>query len=149
MKLYKSCFVILVLGVILLVLGGGTYLAYYQEKKTLETARMLDRKVGDTAWRDQFEKDYKPAFDNVIQGDPATAWERQSALEPLLKQRFPDMDRFSFTRQDDDYAAKLFFGRACIAYMPSDPKTHPRFIPSHQNVHTTYPRFRVLWYAWD
>ena len=147
-KSHKSCLVTLLIGVLLLVIGSG-YLAFYQENKTLETARMLDGKVRDPAWRDQFEKDFKPAFDQVIQGDQATSFERQAALEPLLKQRFPDMSLFLFTRDGDEYAAKLFFGRACLAYVTADPETHPHFIPSHQKVFSSYPRFFVLWHEWD
>ncbi|RYD21672.1 MAG: hypothetical protein EOP88_10590 [Verrucomicrobiaceae bacterium] len=148
MKLPKSCLVTLLLGVLLLVLGSGA-LAFYQEHKTRQTVQMLERQVSDPAWRDQFEKDYKPEFEKLFQGDPDTYWQREKELETLLQQRFPDASRVSFRRRDTGYSARIFFGRAGIAYIAADPAHYRDFVSSHETISATYPRFVVLWYPWD
>lgn len=122
--------------------------AIYQKRLTQQTVQSLDRKLRVPAWRDQFEKDYKPAFDRLHK-DPDSTMEGENALGSLLKQRFPDMSRFHFSRRGDSYSARIYFGRACIAYTGGDPGQQKDFVSSSLNVAATYPRFQILWYEWD
>lgn len=133
---------------VLLIIIGSCSLVGHLEHKTQQTVQLLEHQLRDPAYRDQFEKDYKPAFD-LLHRDSDPDMERESELKDLLKQRFPEMSRFTFIRRDTGYLAKLYFGRACMAYISADPQYHPDFIPGHETIATSYPRFLVLWYPGD